>query len=532
MKVKWHRSNRKLTFIALAVALCISFAMNSQAQLPELEYTRVSEARGIVDIANAGDGSDRLFLVQQLGNILILKNGETLQTPFLAIGNRVASVDEQGLLSVAFAPDYKDSGNFYIWYTQTNGSTVLSRFKVTDDPDLADPASEEKLLIVPQPYPNHNGGRLQFGPDGMLYLGLGDGGSGNDPEGRGQDGSTLLGKLIRIDVDPANSSYAIPADNPFVTNNNFLNEIWAIGLRNPWRISFDSETGDLYIADVGQRAREEVNFQAASSAGGENYGWVDMEGSICNTSNCDPNVYTLPVAEYGHDEGCSISGGEVYRGTAYPRLVGTYLFADWCTGNVWGLSRDGNQWVTNALASFNNSITTFGPGEDGSIYLAASSFGVYLISDGDIVPESFQINPGLNDAWFDQDTNGQGFFIVVYPDESTMFLSWFTYETERPDPSIPANLGEAGHRWVTAQGSYANNQAVLDIYITAGGVFDRSPPVPVSNKDGTMIVEFKNCTEGTVTYDIPSIERQGVVPIKRVANDNIPLCEALEAAGE
>ncbi len=492
----------------------------------DLQFTQVSTQPGIVDISNAGDGSNRIFLVEQLGRILILNDGETLTTPFLSLGNRVMSGGERGLLSLAFSPDYRTSGYFYVWYTQSGGATVLSRFKVSSDPDIADPDSEQKLLIVQQPFDNHNGGRLQFGPDGMLYLGLGDGGGSNDPGQRGQDGSTLLGKLIRIDVDPVHGSYAIPDDNPFVNNSNILDEIWALGLRNPWKISFDPQTGDLYIADVGQNRLEEVSFQPAGSNGGENYGWALMEGTRCISNQCNLDELTLPVTEYEHDLGCSITGGEVYRGNAYPRMVGTYFFADWCSGNIWGLTRQDNQWLTTDLGAFSTAATTFGLGEDRSIYLAVRS-GIYLLSDGEVVPESIPINAGLNDAWFNSDTNGQGFFIVVYPQVETMFLSWFTYELERPDPSVPAQLGEAGHRWLTAQGNYAGHQAVLDIHISRGGVFDQGTPAPQATPDGTMIVEFSNCNQGTVTYDIPSVGRKGVVPIKRVAEDNVPLCEYL-----
>jgi glucose/arabinose dehydrogenase len=513
---------------ALIIGFCLLCPILVQAEITQLQFNHINDKRGIVDISNAGDGSNRVFLVEQLGQILILEKGEIREAPFLDIRSRVMSGDEQGLLSLAFAPDYPTSGYFYVWYSKTGGSTVLSRFRVTEEANLADPNSEELILAVAQPYANHNGGRLQFGPDGMLYLGLGDGGSANDPENRAQDGNSLLGKLIRIDVDPIHDTYAIPPDNPFVNDNNVFSQIWATGLRNPWKISFDSETGDLFIADVGQNALEEVNFQPASSSGGENYGWKPMEGTRCNTSDCSQG-FTLPVAEYSHQNGCSITGGEVYRGNAYPEMIGTYLYADWCSGNVWGLARNGNQWQSTLLGEYIPAITTFGLGEDGSIYAASTLRGIFLVSDGEVVPESFRINAGINDAWFDPATDGQGFFINVFPQVGQMFMSWFTYEVERPDESVPANLGEAGHRWLTAQGSYVDNKAVLDIYITAGGVFDQELPVTHSTPDGTMIVEFSDCKSGTVTFDIPSIGKQGTVSIMRVAEDNVPLCESLAA---
>lgn len=517
VSIRWLLS----VLIALTVLPGISFAQI------DLQFTKVNEQRGIVDITHAGDGSNRLFLVEQSGRIFIMKDDVVLDTPFLSLQGKVGTANEQGLLSLAFAPDYAESGYFYVWYAQGAGGTVLSRFKVSDDPDVADSTSEQFVLAVAQPFDNHNGGRLQFGPDGMLYLGLGDGGAANDPDQRAQDGSTLLGKLIRIDVNPVHVTYAIPSDNPFVNNSSIRDEIWALGLRNPWKISFDVMTGDLFIADVGQNQREEVNFQPASSTGGENYGWDIMEGTRCIPGNCDLSALTLPVTEYEHSQGCSVTGGEMYRGSAYPGLYGTYLYGDFCTGNIWGLKFDGSEWVATLLTTFGTSLTTFGMGEDGSIYAAYSGSGIFLVSDGEPNLELFRINAGLNDAWYNPQTNGQGFFIIVFADIGQMFLSWFTYDVERPDASVTAQLGDPGARWITAQGTYADNKAVLDVFITEGGVFDSSQPVPTSEKDGEMIVEFSGCKDGKITYNIPSINRQGMVPIERITLDNVPLCETL-----
>jgi glucose/arabinose dehydrogenase len=340
--------------LASLFLVCAFFPSMAQAEDPQLMFAKIASRTDVVDIANAGDGSGRLFLVEQPGRIFIVDDGEEQDTPFLDIRDRVTSNgNEQGLLSVAFAPDYKASGYFYVWYTADGGETVLSRFKVSNDPDMADPGSEQEVLEVEQPFGNHNGGRLQFGPDGMLYLGLGDGGGAFDPENAGQDGSTLLAKLIRIDVDPSHGTYAVPADNPFTDNPAIEDEIWALGLRNPWRISFDRMNGDLYIADVGQSEREEINVQAASSTGGQNYGWSVMEGSGCTGGGnvCDQSGLTLPVSEYNHEGGnCSVTGGEVYRGQAYPNMHGMYFFGDYCTGKIWGLMKDGNDWITSSLA--------------------------------------------------------------------------------------------------------------------------------------------------------------------------------------
>ena len=502
------------------------------AEDPQLNLTKISTRTNVVDIANAGDGSNRLFLVQQSGRIYIVDDGMDPETLFLDIQDRIGSGgNEQGLLSMAFSPDYKTSGYFYVWYTDSGGATVLSRFKVSNDPDIADVQSEQIVLTVDQPFANHNGGRLQFGPDGMLYLGLGDGGGAFDPNSSGQDGSALLGKLIRIDVDPSHGTYAIPSDNPFIGNGSVRDEIWAIGLRNPWRTSFDRMTGDLFIADVGQSQLEEVNFQPGSSTGGENYGWSIMEASECvGGGNCDQSGLTLPVAEYDHSSGdCSITGGEVYRGTAYPNLHGTYLFADYCTGKIWGMSFDGNDWASTLLTDTSHRITTFGLGEDGSVYLASTSGGIFLISDGDVIPEGFRINPGMNDAWFNPETKGQGLLISVFEDAGVIFLAWFTFDVERPPEDVMAILGDPGHRWLTAQGTFEGDTANLDIYVTSGGVFDSSVPAPGEPvKNGTMTIKWSNCNAAVLTYEIDSPALMGEFPIERVVLDNVPWCEAFQ----
>ena len=519
--------------LTLVLFICLIFPARVMGENPQLTFTRIASRTNVVDIANAGDGSGRLFLVEQPGRIFIVDDGEELETPFLDIRDRVTSNgNEQGLLSVAFAPDYKTSGHFYAWYTAGGGDTVLSRFKVSNNPDIADPGSEQQVLKVEQPFGNHNGGRLRFGPDGMLYLGLGDGGGAFDPEGAGQDGGTLLAKLIRIDVDPSQGTYAIPADNPFTNNPAIEDEIWALGLRNPWRISFDGVTGDLYIADVGQNVWEEINVQAASSPGGENYGWSVMEGSECTGGGnaCDKAGLTLPVSQYSHAGGnCSVTGGEVYRGQAYPNMHGMYFFGDYCTGNVWGLMRDGNNWVTSSLADTPYRISTFGLGEDGSLYLSGIGDGIYLVSDGDVVPEGISINPGMNDAWFYPATDGQGMLVSVFDGTDVMFVAWFTYDVERPPEDAMAMLGEPGHRWLTAQGTFEGNTATLEISQTVGGVFDSSNPAPSdAEKIGTMTIKWSSCSAALVTYAIDSPPLSGEFPIQRVVPNNVPLCEAMQ----
>ncbi len=522
------RAGARLAFLALVISL---LSDGSIADDPDLQFTKISSLRSIVDIANAGDGSGRLFLVQQNGVIFIHDNGEDLATPFLNIASKVENNgEEQGLLSLAFAPDHSTSGYFYVWYTRSSGTMVLSRFKVSDDPNVADSQSEEVVLTVFQPAMNHNGGRLRFGTDGMLYVSVGDGGGSFDPQGAGQDGGTLLGKLLRLDVNPVHGTYAIPADNPFVNDGSVKDEIWALGLRNPWKISFDRGTGDLFIADVGQNQREEVNFQPVESAGGANYGWSVMEGSLCVESGCNTSGFTLPVAEYSHQDGCSITGGEVYRGSAYPNMEGIYFYGDYCSGNIWGLTRNGNQWTETLLAETSFNISTFGLGEDGSVYVTNQFDGTYLLSDGEPEPEpSFGINAGFSDAWYYPVTGGQGFFIIIWEDLAQVFLAWFTYDVERPPEDVLAILGEPGHRWLTGQGGYQGDTATLDLYESSGGVFDSvQPAVGPPDKIGTMTIKWTGCNAGMVTYDMPDLGLMGTIPIERIVLDNVVLCEALQ----
>ncbi len=279
---------------------------------------------------------DRLFIVEKGGTIRLIKGGALVEAPFLDITSQVSTGGEQGLLGLAFTPDYATSGRFVVHYTDVNGDTRVSAFRVSTDPDRADPTSETTLLAVDQPHVNHNGGQILFGPDGFLYIGLGDGGSQGDPNGRGQSLDDLFGSILRIDVS-SGTSYAIPPDNPFVGMAPARPEIWSYGLRNPWRFNFDRATGDLYIADVGQENWEEVNHGPVDEGGGRavNYGWSIMEASHCyQAADCDRTGLTLPVVEYGHDQGCSITGGYVYRGEAVPALRGHYLYADFCRGWV------------------------------------------------------------------------------------------------------------------------------------------------------------------------------------------------------
>jgi glucose/arabinose dehydrogenase len=326
----------------------------------------------------------RLFVVEKGGRVVIIEDGSLLPTPFLDLRGQVSTGNEQGLLSLAFHPDYAANGRFFVNLTDPAGDTRVVEFRVSaGDPDRADPASARVLLAIDQPFSNHNGGLVLFGPDGMLYVGMGDGGSGGDPRGNGQDLGTLLGKLLRIDVD-GGQPYAVPSDNPFVDTPGARPEVWAYGLRNPWRFSFDRETGDLYIADVGQNQFEEVN--AVRGAGrGLNYGWNVMEGQHCfeASEGCDRSGLTLPVTEFDHDDGCSVSGGFVYRGSAIRDLRGTYLYSDYCSGFVRSFrftnGRAENERRFPELEPSDNAVTSFGEGSDGEIYLLTAGGSVHKI---------------------------------------------------------------------------------------------------------------------------------------------------------
>lgn len=340
-----------------------------------------------VGVVQPDDGSDRLFVVEQGGTIEIVSDGETFGQPFLDLSGLVGTNgSERGLLSMAFHPDYAENGFFYVDYTDTNGDSVIARYQVSDDPNQADPESAQTLMHVDQPFANHNGGLVLFGPDGYLYVGFGDGGSAGDPKRNAQSLKTVLGKVLRLDVDPAKVTddrpYLIPADNPFVDQAGARPEIWAYGLRNPWRFSFDRETGDLWIADVGQNTWEEVNYQPAASTGGENYGWVEREGAHCYPDGdpCPADGMIDPVAEYSHDVGISITGGYVYRGDGVAGLEGMYLYADFGTGYMWGLIPSGDDWILTEPLDTGLTISAFGQDREAQLYVTAFDGTLYQVT--------------------------------------------------------------------------------------------------------------------------------------------------------
>jgi glucose/arabinose dehydrogenase len=430
-------------------------------------------------ITNAADGSKRMFIVEQTGFIRILKNGSLLTTPFLDIHTIIKSGGEQGLLALAFHPSYGTNGKFFVAYTAPrNGDTtgsilVLERFSVSkNNPDQADPSSGVVLLTIDHPtYSNHNGGTLEFGGDGYLYWSTGDGGSGGDPSNNAQQLTNLLGKILRIDVN-SGSPYGIPNNNPFYSSidPNIKKEIWAYGLRNPWRFSFDRSTHDLYIGDVGQSTREEVDFQSSTSIGGENYGWRVMEGSICYnpSSGCDQNGKVLPVTEYDHSLGCSIIGGNVYRGVNFPSLVGHYFYGDICSGRLFSLYKDPTLgWISTQLMDTSYSISTFGEDEQGELYLADYSTGkIYNIHYKEATETRFAVigdygyagQPESSTASLVNSLNPD--FIITTGDNNYLLGESST---------IDANIGQYYRQYIYPyQGSYGTGATMNNFFPSLG----------------------------------------------------------------
>ena len=367
--------------VAHAATSCVE--PPAEAGFPKVTLQQVAQGlREPVHIAVAPDGSGRLYVVEQAGVVRVIERGQLRPEPFLDIRGRVESGGEKGLLSIAFHPRYRDNGLFFVDYTARDADglhTRISRFRRATA-ERADPKSETVLLRIGQPYSNHNGGQLAFGPDGYLYIGMGDGGAANDPQGHAQNPGSLLGKLLRIDVDRAEGArpYGVPPDNPFVTKKGFRPEIWALGLRNPWRFSFDTHNGALWLADVGQDQVEEIDIIRK----GGNYGWNVMEGNICTPTvnpRCNPSGFEPPLHTYRHPQGFSITGGFVYRGTAIPGLCGAYLYADYVSKRLWALrERNGRVVASAELQRVPHAISSFGQDEERELYLADHRAGKIL----------------------------------------------------------------------------------------------------------------------------------------------------------
>jgi glucose/arabinose dehydrogenase len=344
-----------------------------------------------VGVTNAGDGSGRLFVTEKGGLIRVVENGQLLPEPFLDVSSLLTPDprSEQGLLGLAFHPDYKNNGTFFIYYSNANkkeneaADTVVARYQLSGDPNKADPASAKIILTIEQPFWNHNGGHISFGPDGYLYIGTGDGGDGGDPQQNAQNLTKLLGKLLRLDVNA--DTYNIPVSNPWKSESGAATEIWAYGLRNPWMFSFDRATGDLYIGDVGQDKYEEINFQPGGSKGGENYGWRCKEAihDFQMADDCKTKTLVDPILEYPHGEdGVSVTGGFVYRGTLVPALEGAYIFADFASGKVWTATNNEGVWTRELLEQTSFGVSSFGEDEAGELYVTDFSNGaLYQLTD-------------------------------------------------------------------------------------------------------------------------------------------------------
>lgn len=388
-----HRSlktNFRIMRKQFITAVLFIFSCSLAIAQYEIELTEFTTGLN-VPTCIAHDGTERLFITEKSGRIRIVEaDGSLVAEAFLNITDRVRSNGgEQGLLGLAFHPDHANNGHFFVNYTRADGSTVVSRFtRDSQTPDVTDPSTEKVLFTIPQPFSNHNGGDLHFGPDGYLYISSGDGGSGGDPQDNGQDGTSLLGKILRIDVDNGDP-YDIPADNPFVGHPGFNDLIWSYGLRNPWRFSFDRENGDMWIGDVGQGNWEEIDREPSGSSGGLNYGWRCYEGfANFNLAGCsgDPSEYTFPVHVYANSrfaDGCSVTGGYVYRGTTYPIMYGDYIYTDFCSGKFWALRPDSDtSYVNNEIGDFaSNQFGALGEDVNGELYTVALQSGIlYRIS--------------------------------------------------------------------------------------------------------------------------------------------------------
>lgn len=391
----------------------LALAFPLVAQWPQVRWEKtISGLRQPTQVVSANDGSGRLFAVQLGGLIRIVREGAILETPFLDLSSRIGYDSERGLLSMAFPPQYSTSKRFYVNYTSEDGTVTISRFRVSaSNPDVADPDSEQVVLRIEQPFGQHNGGMMAFGPlDGLLYISTGDGGirveeNGDytlDPLQSAQSLDTLLGKILRIDPEHGEKTYSIPPSNPFVGQGR--GEIWARGLRNPWRFSFDRLTGDLYIGDVGHDLFEEINMEPGGGPGGNNYGWSMFEASHCvDGVDCSTaQDIAQPVFEYDHVEGCSVTGGIAYRGAKYPQLHGTYIFGDFCKGMIWAMKLGPSGWQTVKLGPSGALITSFGEDEDGEIYLVdyRGSLLRLAVDTGAITPtmvsNAASFEPGLS----------------------------------------------------------------------------------------------------------------------------------------
>ncbi|MBI1357641.1 MAG: hypothetical protein GC160_25145 [Acidobacteria bacterium] len=475
----------------LFFALLLAGEGAAQVSLGDVDFRQVATGFSFpVGISNAADGSGRLFIVERSGRIWALdRNFERPSEPLLDIRDRVATsqsfTDERGLYSVAFPPDFATSRRFFVNYNADSGSVISSFLVTAQNSDRADPASEEIYLTQPQPFSNHNGGDMHFGPDGYLYVGFGDGGSGDDPGNRAQDLSTWLGKMLRLDVSQGAPARAAPS-NPLAGQAGARPEIWAYGLRNPWRFSFDRGTGDLLIGDVGQGQREEIDFQPAGM-GGANYGWRRMEGARCNIpdTGCDDGSLTPPILEYTHASGgCSVTGGYVYRGAAYPALDGLYIFADFCQAALYAGSFEGGAWRLLGPRPVGIEISAFGEDEGGEIYFANLRNGAIYRIEGPQPTPTVSENGVVNAASFLAGSVAPGSIASV-------FGVGLAVETASADATpLPTTLGG---------GSLTLGGAPVPLFFASSGQMNVYIPRELEGLRGAQLITTRDGVEGQAT---------------------------------
>ena len=519
---------RKLFLFAFA------WSFSALAQEPEIRLVRV--AGGLVnpvDIQSARDGSNRLFIAQQNGLVRVWRDGAVAATPFLDIRGRTRPDSECGLLGLAFPPGFAVKRHFYVNYTNAACTqSVVARYRMTANADVADADSEQVLLRLTQPFQNHNGGGLAFGPDGFLYAGFGDGGSGGDPQNNGQESNTLLGKLLRIDTESGATPYAVPSTNPYAGNPLFKPEIWALGLRNPWRFSFDRQTGDLWIGDVGQNRAEEIDFQSSLSKGGENYGWRVMEGMACfNPLRCVRTGLTLPVLEYTREQGdVSVTGGYVYRGARWPGLRGTYVYGDYASGRIWGIRREGPLFNNRPLLESNLNISSFGEDEAGELYLASHGSGEIYRIDAAEAPRftsrsvtnaaSFEVGmtPGSAAVVFAGGVRGSpgvttarsvplpreldGVKITVNGREAPLFAVANVNAQEQVNFQVPWETGGPSARVVLTREGVASPAVDVGVQTIQPGIFELNgvEAIVVRTADNTLVTPQRPLRAGESVY--------------------------------
>jgi len=527
-------------FYFLVLFCCLQFIAAAQ---PVIGFTPVitSGLTSPVDIANAGDGTNRLFIVQQNGIIKIDSAGVLLSTPFLDVSSIVLyDGGERGLLSLAFHPGYATNRYFFIYYSDASGNVTVAQYRTSAvNPDVADPASGKILINIPKPFTNHNGGKLNFGPDGNLYFGTGDGGSGGDPNNNAQNGHSLLGKMIRLNVDNFTTPpyFTVPASNPFVGSSTVYDSIYALGLRNPWRWSFDKLTGDMWIADVGQDLHEEVNFRTPANMSGVNYGWRCYEGlqaynlSACGASPALNKVF--PIFEYGHtaDSGYVIAGGYVYRGAEFPALQGYYMCCDEETTNGWLIKSDGfGGWNVREQNDFPTNTCSFGEAEDGTLYALSITGKLFKIivtgvlpvnllsftatnaNGKDILQWAIASSPSLKKFEIQQSTNGTFFISLDSVPALTGTDNRYQYASKYPVSGtryyrlkIISDNGVADYSSIVKLEDNVSSR--ITIVHNSAGQFEITTPyalnaINIINTNGELLMRYGTIAAGTQTIDL------------------------------